>query len=341
MRSGFGSGRRGSGAALFRMGFEVADVAGMNRKRCAVALDVGGTKLACGLWLEDGRLLFEKTVSTSQESAEASVSQVVSLAREALGEAPLDTMVAGVGVVVPGWVNREAGTVWAPNITGWDHIPLEARLAEALPLPVVLDSDRSGYVKGEAWLGVARGLTDVVFLAVGTGIGAGIMVDGRVVHGHDGLAGAVGWLALDPRFQEIYSRMGCFEAEASGASLARKGGETPGAVQAAATGSVTAREVLEAAASGEPQAAQIVKRAASYLGMGIANLISALNPQMVVLGGGLFHSGGYLLDLVRKEYPRWAQPFAARRVTVELSFLGERAGLAGAARIALDNTCGG
>jgi glucokinase len=311
----------------------------VNGKRCAVALDVGGTKIACGLFFEDGRMPFQKTVLTSQESADASVSQLVSLALEAVSRAPRDFAAAGVGIIIPGWVNHKARTVWAPNIRGWDHIPLQRKLSDALPLPIVLDSDRNGYVKGEAWLGIARGLTDVVFLAVGTGIGAGILANGRIIHGHEDLAGAVGWLALNPRFQEIYSSMGCFEAEASGGSVGRKGREAFGALS---TGSsedlLTARDVLQATESGDSRALEIVNQVVVYLGMGVANLISTLNPQMIVLGGGLFQSGKYLFDRVRQECVRWAQPFAAQSVRIELSALGEHAGLAGAARIALDNT---
>jgi glucokinase len=311
----------------------------MNRRRCVVALDVGGTKIACGLILEDGGMLFQKTVPTSQESARASVCQLVALANEAVSRAPKDATAAGVGVIIPGWVNHKARTVWAPNINGWEHIPLELMLSDELPLPIILDSDRSGYVKGEAWLGIARGLTDVIFLAVGTGIGAGIMANGQIIHGHDDLAGAVGWLALNPQFQDIYSRFGCFEAEASGGSVGRKGKATlDSGNREAGDELLTAREVLQAAESGDSRAIAIVDQASMYLAMGIANLISTLNPQMIVLGGGMFQSGTYLFNRVREEYGRWAQPFAARSVRLELSALGERAGLVGAARIALENT---
>jgi len=311
----------------------------MTRQRCVVALDVGGTKIACGLFREDGTLLYHNTVATSQESVEVSVSQLAVLAGGAVSHAPKDVVTSGVGIVVPGWVDHKARTVWAPNIHGWEHIQIQQMLSEEIPLPIILDSDRSGYVKGEVWLGVARGLKDVVFLAVGTGIGAGILANGEIIHGHDDLAGAVGWLALNPQFQEIYSRMGCFEAEASGGSLGRKGKERLDVtILPRGVDSVTAKEVLEAADSGNAGAAEIVSQVAIYLGMGVANLISTLNPEMIVLGGGLFQTGSPLHVRVRDECLRWAQPFAVRRTRIEISSLGERAGLAGAARIALDNT---
>ena len=309
----------------------------MNQKRGVVALDVGGTKIACGLFLEGGDVLFQKTVATIQESADASVGQLVSLVDEAVSESPVDVVAGAVGVVIPGWVDRNARAVWAPNILGWDHLQLERRLAERIPLPIILDSDRSACVKGEAWLGAARGLKDVVFLAVGTGIGAGIMAGGKILHGHDDLAGSVGWMALNPQFQDLYIQMGCFEAEASGNSVGRKGTAAMSEGEAAGGRAMTARDIVEAAASHEPKAKMILDEVVVYLGMGIANLVTVLNPEMVVLGGGLFQGGAYLLDRVRREFVRWAQPFAAQRVRVELSALGDRAALIGAARIAFDN----
>jgi glucokinase len=164
------------------------------------------------------------------------------------------------------------------------------------------------------------------------------MAGGRLIHGHDDLAGAVGWLALNPRFRDLYTRVGCFEAEASGSSVGRKAAERGfPASDSRAEAIPSARDVVRAAAAGEASAVELLDDVALYLGMGLANLVSTLNPQMVVLGGGLFQSGDYLPERVCREFVRWAQPFAAQRVRVEVSALGDRAGLCGAARIALDN----
>ncbi len=306
----------------------------MGHRIGVIALDVGGTKIASGLVLESGEVLAQSTVATPQDSADTSIALLADLISETLAATPRNVSTACVGVVIPGWVNHKKRTVWAPNIAGWNHVQLQQKLEERVALPVVLDSDRSGYVKGEAWLGAARGLRDVVFLAVGTGIGAGILIDGRVAHGHEDLAGAVGWLALNPIFVESYRRMGCFEAESSGQAIALKA-RTAGAGQ-----HDTARKVIEAAASGDPAANKVLDDVTAYLGMGVANLVSTLNPEMVVLGGGVFQGGARLLEGVRREFKRWAQPFAAESVRIELSNLGEQAGLLGAARIALD-ICGG
>ncbi len=309
------------------------EAANRGGRRGVIALDVGGTKTACGLIGESGDIFFHKVVPTSQAGPEESADQLATLIETAIRECPCDMTACAVGIIVPGWVNRTARTVWAPNIAGWDHVALEQMMAARVPVPIILDSDRAGYVKGEAWLGVARGLQDVVFVAVGTGIGAGILAEGRILHGHDDLAGSVGWMALNPSHYLHYAQVGCFEAEASGSAVGRKGTDVLGAESAA----ITSRDVIDAASRGHAGARSVLEEALRYLGMGIANLVSVLNPEMVVLGGGLLQSGCFPSERVRAEAERWAHPFAMHRVRIDFSTLGESAGLYGAARIALDN----
>lgn len=152
-----------------------------------------------------------------------------------------------------------------------------------MPVPVVIDSDRAGYVLGEQWLGIARGLKNVVFLSIGTGIGAGIIADGQLLRGAGDVAGAVGWFALKRDYQPIYQQLGCFEAEAAGPALARRGN------------AASAEGVIAAARAGAPAAKATVNEVAEYLGIGIANIVSLLNPEMVVLGGGLMEAADLFL----------------------------------------------
>lgn len=209
---------------------------------------------------------------------------------------------AGVGVIVPGIFEMQAGTAWAPNLWGWDAVPLRAEIEDRLGSAATIDSDRCGYVLGEQWLGVARGLRDVVFVAIGTGIGAGILSNGRVLRGAHGIAGAVGWCALSRQWKDEYASTGCWEGEAAGPALAR------GAA---------------------------VDNAAEFTAMGVANLISTLNPEMVVLGGGVLQSDYPLVEEVRRRAARWAQPIAFGKTRIEKTILGGDAGLLGAARLAL------
>ena len=291
-------------------------------------MDVGGTKIAASIVDSSGRAGLKVKISTEQHDTARSIAQVAEIAHRVALESGISWRdISAIGVIVPGIYYTATGQVWAPNLPGWDHIPLRDALAERLPVPVVIDSDRAAYVTGEQWLGAARGLTDVIFLAVGTGIGAGIISGGRLIRGAGDIAGAVGWFALDPRTKEIYKRVGCFESESAGPALARR-----------AAGGLTTEAIIERARHGDSAARQIVEQTIQYLAMGVANLVSVLNPQMIVLGGGLMQAGDLFLEPLRREMLQWAQPIAAKQVRIELSALGEDAGMLGAARLAFLGT---
>ncbi len=309
-------------------------------------IDVGGTKIASALFTREGEMSAGTKIAIDKAGGDAAAAQVGS-AILALGEAARTSggRLVAVGICVPGIAYSASGKVWAPNIPGWDQYPLLDKIRGHVPkghVPVVLESDRSAYVAGEAWRGAAAGARDAVFLAVGTGIGAGIISGGRILHGHEDIAGAVGWFGLDPDFKPEYAAMGSFEAEASGNSVARKARERlekgrPSAMLArtgGVIGAVTAEVVAAAARRGDPLALEVVADAVTYLAMGIANIVSILNPEVVVVGGGLFQAADLFLEPVRREFKRWAQPLAARSVRIELTALGEDAGLYGCGRLA-------
>ena len=306
-------------------------------------IDVGGTKIASALFTREGEISAREKVSIDKAGGDAAAVQVAGRI-QALAAAAAESggRLAAVGICVPGIAYSASGKVWAPNIPGWDQYPLIEKIKGSALIPLVLESDRSAYVAGEAWRGAAAGAADAVFLAVGTGIGAGIISGGRILHGHEDIAGAVGWFGLDPDFKAEYAAMGCFEAEASGNSLARKARERLGQGRASSMPdlaggrleAVTAEVVAAAARAGDALALEIVAEAVAYLGMGIANIVSLLNPEIVVVGGGLVHAADVLLEPVRREVGRWAQPLAARGVRIELSGLGEDAGLYGCGRLA-------
>jgi glucokinase len=279
-----------------------------------LAVDLGGTKTAIARVDERGAIHDRLTLAAAH-SLDETVEQIATRCEG----------VAAVGVVIPGIYSPDTGHAWCPNLWGADEVPLLDALKKRVKVGAVVDSDRTGYVLGEAWLGAARGLRHVVYVAIGTGIGAGILSDGVVVRGSAGIAGAVGWFALDRAWNERYKQTGCWEAEAAGPGVAH------------AHGAPDAQAVVAAARSGDCAALDVLHRAADYTAMGVANLISALNPEAVVLGGGLMvGAGDLLLERIRAEVPRWAQPIAASRCRIELTQLGETAGLLGAARLALD-----
>lgn len=287
-----------------------------------LAVDLGGTKLAAALVDEAGGILAERHAPVAGEDWRATLRQIEDEATACLAAAGAAwSHVDCAGVIVPG-IAAPDGDVWAPNLWGGRDVPLGSAMRERLPLPVVIESDRSGYVLGEQWLGAAQDCRNAVFVAVGTGIGVGVLADGRVVRGCAGIAGAAGWMALTPGVRAEHLRHGCWEWEAAGPAVARKAGFP------------TAEEAVAAARRGDPSALEAVRDVAGWLGLGVANLVSLFNPEIVILGGGLMAAGDLFLDSVRQTVLQLAQPRAARMARIALSHLGPRAGLLGAARLA-------
>jgi glucokinase len=250
--------------------------------------------------------------------------------------------VKAVGVSVPGIAWRHSGTVWAPNIPGWEAYPLRNELRRATHQPrVIVDNDRACSILGEVWRGAARHCRNAVFLAVGTGIGAGILVDGKVVRGAHDIAGSIGWMALDRPFRREYIECGCFEQHASGEGLAKtakkvaQGGRSRKRASVQDLNSWAAHEIFAGFERGDRVAQKVFRQAVEFWGMAVANLVSLLDPEKIIFGGGVFGPAGRFLDDIYAEAKKWAQPIAIRRVSLQVSKLGPDAALYGAGYLAL------
>ena len=239
------------------------------RGGCCLGVDVGGTKLSAAIFSAEGDISRRRKLPLDRSGADSAADQIAALVAEYDGDG---REIEAVGIAIPGVVFHDSGNVWAPNIPGWDNYPLLDRLRNATGAELILDSDRAAYVLGEEWCGAARGAKDVVFLAVGTGIGAGILVDGRLCRGVGDIAGAVGWFALTPEFRSDYATRGCFESEASGSAVGERAIELLGRRPSDAfvdlvghdLGRVTAETVVEAAHRGDALAREVLDHAATY-----------------------------------------------------------------------------
>ena len=194
-----------------------------------IGIDLGGTKLAAALFTRTGKILRKSVVPLEGRQGRAVGELICGELKTLLAAARAKRVrVSAIGVSVPGISHSGTGKVWAPNIPGWEDYPLRREILAALPdkrIQVVIDSDRAAYILGETWRGVAKGCRNAIFLAVGTGIGAGILIDGRILRGAHDIAGAIGWLALDRPFRREYAGCGCFEYHASGVGLAKVANE--------------------------------------------------------------------------------------------------------------------
>ncbi len=194
------------------------------------------------------------------------------------------------------------------------------------------------------WQGCAKGCSNAIFLAVGTGIGAGILADGRIIHGQNDIAGAIGWLTLDRIYRPGYKSCGHFEYYASGPGLIRCAGEllqeTPGyngALKTRPISELSTPDLFIAYEQGDEIAKKVLDQAVTLWGMASANLVSIFNPEIIVFGGGVFGPATRFIDRIRVEMERWAQPVSVKQVRLEPAVLGNEAGLAGAAFLALEN----
>ena len=310
---------------------------------CA-AIDIGGTKVIIGLIDRNGHIVARDRFALhdrrepEQVTADA-VARLRSLCTEA--DVKWDSL-AGVGCCVACMLDLKREIVLrTPNVWRQLDVPLRSMLSRAAGLPVWLEMDANAAAVGEAWRGAGAGALNLVYVVLGTGIGSGILLDGHVYRGWGGTAGEVGHMILEPDGPTCgCGGHGCLEALASGSALARDGqraaSDNPATLIArlAGSGAVSAETVLQAARQGDATAQGIVERAAGYLGLGLVNLIHLLNPEVIVLGGGLILGGADLMlgrvrRVVAERCGSWVDQRGRR---IELSALGDDAGILGVAR---------
>ena len=318
------------------------------KKNAVIGIDIGGTKIAGAVFDPDGTFLYRKTlyleVKAGKQAGKIIQELVIELLQWSKGQS---LTIKGIGASVPGIYYSKTGRVWAPNIPNWENYPFLQQLMDCVKdekVPVKIDSDRACYILGEVWKGKAVGCSDAIFLAVGTGIGAGILVDGRIVRGANDIAGAIGWMALSDPFLEGYEKYGCFEFNASGDGLARVAKmilkEKKADFQGASYGAIdnlTAKDVFNAYDLNDPNAVEVIKLAIRYWGKAVANLISLFNPEKIIFGGGVFGPAVRFLDEIYLEAQKWAQPISFKQVKLEASEIGGEAGLYGAGYLALNS----
>jgi glucokinase len=312
--------------------------------RYALGVDLGGTKILTAVVGDDGGIVARERVRTPQggpDSVVAAVAGTVDAVLAAAGVSRRD--VIGIGVGAPGPLNPDTGIVFEPpNLAGWRDVPFGALLAERLGIHAYLANDADAAALGEWRFGAGRGLDDLVYITVSTGIGGGIIIGGALLLGVSGTAGEIGHMTIDvngPRC--VCGNTGCLEVLAAGPAIARAAQEAVrgGTVSTLLTHAggrieaITARIVAEAAAAGDALAAQVFNRAATYVGVGVANVLNLLNPAMVIIGGGVSNAGALLLDPVRTTARQRAFARPARDARIVLSSLGDDVGAIGAATV--------
>ena len=313
-------------------------------RRYVLAFDLGGTHLRAAVVDQDGNIRFRiKHQTPAAAGPEPILRALVTAAREC-GQsvlAPRATINA-ISVVVPGSVNIAAGSVVeAPNLSGLNGFNLSAALTSELGLPAVLENDANAAAVGEMWLGAARGRRTIVCITLGTGVGGGIVLEGKLWHGVDGSAGEIGHMCVEP-FSDLKCNCGsrgCLELYASATAVVRMARESsvsypdPGL----RIDRITSADVYDAALSGDKPAREVFRRMGDYLGVGLVNLINILNPEMIVIVGGLAAAWDLFEPAMRCRIGRRTFPSAALQLEIKRGECGDDAGLLGAARLGFDH----
>jgi glucokinase len=319
----------------------------MSEKRVAAGVDLGGTKIHTVIATADGSVLGEDRRPTeAAQGPDVVVARIAASVRAAVERAgiPIEA-VAGVGISSPGPCDPKRGVVTdAPNLPGFHDIPITRLVSEALSLPVLLENDANAACYGEYRFGAGRGLRHIVYVTLGTGIGGGIIIDGKIYEGASGAAGEVGHIVVDHDGPPCNcGGRGCVEALASGPAIARAAaaaiaeGRSPMLAELVGSAQPTAELVHEAALKGDETAREIISRAGYFLGLGLVGVLNCLNPQALILGGGLLGLGDLYLGPAISTAGSGAFEQIMADVTITMAALGERSGALGAAALVMEN----
>ena len=314
------------------------------------AVDLGATSLDVAITDLQGRVLTHHAeAATVLLGPEPVVARAITLLQTLLLQLNLTPdHLWGIGMGVPGPVEYHTGLPVSPPIMpGWNAYPIRADFAHSFACPVFVDNDVNIMAVGEAAAGLGVGIDNFLFVKIGTGIGAGIIVDGQIYRGSQGCAGDIGHIEVETAGQERVicrcGNVGCLEALAGGAALAqlaegaaRSGESALLAARLADQGTLTAADVIEMANKGDAWATERIRSTGRLLGHTVASLVNFFNPGLVVIGGGLANAGDSFLAAIREAVYRRSLPLATRALRIERSSLGGQGGVTGAAYVVLD-----
>jgi len=313
-----------------------------------VGVDIGGTKIIAAVFDGDGAMLSRiYCLTLGSEGPDRVINRISSTISKVIEKAGLKRDQVGcIGIAAAGAIDINRGIVAdSPNIPRWQNIPLRDRLLESLGGPLFVLNDANAAALAEHRLGAGRGLNNLIYITVSTGIGGGMIIDGELYQGTDGSAAEIGHMIIKIGGPVCKcGKRGCFEAMASGTAIARlaqkrlrRGDKSimPGLAHDK-VGDVTAQLVAEAARKGDALARAVIEESAGYLGIGVANLVNLMNPQMIIIGGGVSKMGEMILRPTRRSMKANAIELPARTVRLVRPRLGVDAELTGAALYARD-----
>ena len=311
-----------------------------------IGIDLGGATLKAALISGTGEIIQETRVDTEPTTPEALFKQVVEAVVALREDKSGGGRVAGIGIGIPGLVNRKTNRIEVmPNLPALSQLDITTELSRETGLPVILDNDANAAAYGELQVGAARDRREVFFVRLGTGIGAGLIINGQIYRGAAGFAGEFGHMTIDPEGIECAcGNIGCLETIASGPNIVRRTRERLYRDRTSSLSRLaiprdrefTAEDIARAAREGDEMAQVMMERTGMFLGIALAAVINLLNVEMVVLGGGVLDAGDLILKPTIKETRRRAFPPSFNSCEIVIAKLGPPAGMIGAALLARD-----
>ena len=312
-----------------------------------VGVDMGGTKILAAVINAKGEIVQQaKRATKPKKGPEEVIERITRCIREAIDGAELKpSQIRAIGIGSPGPLDPETGVIiFAPNL-GWSNVPLKAKLEANLSIPTFVDNDVNVGTLGEYAFGAGRGVKNLVGIFVGTGIGGGIILDGKLFHGVNKTAGEVGHMIVEVKGPRCgCGNFGCLEAVASRTAITRdlqkailkKGKKSKlTELNGGNLDLIRSKAIARAVKHGDKPTIKVVQRAAKYLGISVASIVHFLNPEMVVLGGGVVEAmGDSLLDPIRHAAAEYALPTTMDGVQIVAATLGDNAGVIGASVLA-------
>ena len=323
-------------------------------KPYVVGVDLGGTNVRAAVIERESEQIVargENISSRGMDGPELTAMQIAMAAKTAMEKAGADAgQVLGIGVAVPGHVKAKEGLVkWAPNFKDqWKDVPIAALIEKHLGLPVQIGNDANVAALGEFRFGAGRAVRHMIMMTLGTGIGGGIIVDGRLLDGHDGGAGEIGHMIVNPGGRGGNSAFGSVEGETQISAIVERAARK---IQEGFETSLAARVdydrfaltpaiIAEEAKKGDAIALEVFEETGYYLGLCATNLINLFNPEMIVVGGGVAQAGDIILDPIRRTATATAIRSLSRTCQIVPAELGDNAGIFGGAAIVLQEVAG-
>ncbi|WP_066190847.1 ROK family glucokinase [Gracilibacillus timonensis] len=317
-------------------------------KNIIIAIDIGGTTVKIGVISHFGQIIKKWEVNSDKSNNSIHIIDNVwdSILKQLSKMNMEQDNVIGIGIGAPGFVDNKAGLVYEAVNLGWEMFDLKEKFREKTDLPIFVENDANLAALGENWLGAGESAENLIAVTLGTGVGSGVIANGKILNGCNGTAGEIGHVIVD---QQGYlcncGRVGCLDTIASASGIVRVAEEyiqrNPNSQLARMKQQkhdLEAKDVFDIAKKGEEVSYKIIKRALDILGQALAYSASVINPSRILIGGGLSKAGDFLLDMLKENFTKYALPRIGNQCEVLLAKLGNDAGIIGAAYIVLNKT---